>query len=80
LVEESSRQVVELLQVGQTMAEERARATWEKAQGSLREPVSSYCRPTNRQLSPGRPARRQGDQSLPPRAPRGSPGEAGRRG
>jgi chromosome segregation ATPase len=40
LVEESSRQIVELLQVGRTMAEERARATWEKAQGSLREPVS----------------------------------------
>jgi hypothetical protein len=39
MVEESHRQVVELLQKGRIMAEERARVTWEKAQGGLREPV-----------------------------------------
>ena len=39
MVEESHRQVVELLQEGRIMAEERARVTWEKAQDGLREPV-----------------------------------------
>jgi len=39
MVEESSRQIAELFQEGRTMAEERARATWLKAKGSLREPV-----------------------------------------
>jgi hypothetical protein len=39
MVEESHRQVVELLEEGRTMADERARVTWDKAQDGLREPV-----------------------------------------
>jgi hypothetical protein len=39
MVEESRRQVVELLQEGSIMAEERGRVTWEKAQDGLRLPV-----------------------------------------
>ena len=39
MVEESHRQVVELLQEARVMAEERARVTWKKSLDRLRDPV-----------------------------------------
>ena len=44
MVEESHRQVVELLEEGRVMADERAGVTWDKARDGLREPALELLR------------------------------------